>query len=57
VSPSPHLKTETSPVSRTLCFLVVRNPDDGDSVHIGIVYSGSFAITRSIRGHEAWERL
>jgi hypothetical protein len=27
----PHLKTETDPVSETLCFLVSRIPDDGQS--------------------------
>jgi hypothetical protein len=27
----PRLKTETDPVSETLCFLVCRNPDDGQS--------------------------
>jgi hypothetical protein len=29
VSPSPHLKTETDPVSETLFFLVFRILDDG----------------------------
>jgi hypothetical protein len=27
----PRLKTETDPVSETLCFLFCRNPDDGQS--------------------------
>jgi hypothetical protein len=31
VSSSPHLRTETSSVSETLCFLVFRIPDDGQS--------------------------
>jgi hypothetical protein len=31
VSPSLHLKTETDPVSETLCFLVFKIPDDGQS--------------------------
>jgi hypothetical protein len=29
VDVSLHLKTETDPVSETLCFLVFRIPDDG----------------------------
>jgi hypothetical protein len=29
MSPSPHLKTETDPVSEKLCFPLVRIPDDG----------------------------
>jgi hypothetical protein len=29
LSPSPHLKRETDPVSETLCILVFRIPDDG----------------------------
>jgi hypothetical protein len=29
VSPSLRLKTETDPVSETLCFLVIINQDDG----------------------------
>jgi hypothetical protein len=29
LSPSPHLKIETVPVSETVCFLVFRIPDDG----------------------------
>jgi hypothetical protein len=29
--PPPHLRTETDPVSETLCFLVFRIPDDGQS--------------------------
>jgi hypothetical protein len=28
---SPHLRTETDPLSETLCFLVSRIPDDGQS--------------------------
>jgi hypothetical protein len=28
---APHLRTETDPVSETLCFLVSRIPDDGQS--------------------------
>jgi hypothetical protein len=31
VSPSPHLRTDTDPVSETLCFLVFRVPDDEQS--------------------------
>jgi hypothetical protein len=31
VSPSPHLKMETDPVSETLCFLVFRILDNGKS--------------------------
>jgi hypothetical protein len=25
VSPSPHMRTETDPVSETLCFLIIQN--------------------------------
>jgi hypothetical protein len=28
---SPYLETERGPVPETLCFLVFRNPDDGQS--------------------------
>jgi hypothetical protein len=31
VSPSPHLRTETVPLSETLCFLVSRIPNGGQS--------------------------
>jgi hypothetical protein len=31
VSPTPHLRTETDPVSETVCFLVSRIPNDGQS--------------------------
>jgi hypothetical protein len=31
MSPSPHLKTETDPVSERLCSTVLRIPDDGQS--------------------------
>jgi hypothetical protein len=31
VGVSPHVRTETDPVSETLCFLVYRIPDDGQS--------------------------
>jgi hypothetical protein len=31
VSPLPHLRTETDPVSETLCFLVSRILDNGQS--------------------------
>jgi hypothetical protein len=34
VSPCPHLKPETVPVSETLCFLVFRIPDNGQSPQI-----------------------
>jgi hypothetical protein len=36
--PPPHLKTETDPVSETLCFLVFTIPDDAQILKILILY-------------------
>jgi hypothetical protein len=35
----PHLRTETHPVSETLCFLVSRIPDDGKSPKNPVILS------------------
>jgi hypothetical protein len=37
--PSPHLRTETDPVSETSCFLVSRIPDNGKSPKIPVIRS------------------
>jgi hypothetical protein len=36
--PPPHLRMETDPVSETLCFLVSRIPDDGQSPILNIIH-------------------
>jgi hypothetical protein len=61
VSPSPHLNTETDPVSETLCFLVFRIPDDGQTAEDwqfqilnvffggGIIYTSVLETKRNIQ--------
>jgi hypothetical protein len=49
MSSSPHLRTETVPVFETLCFLVIRIPDDvqsPDTQWFGVLYT---AVSESFR--------